>query len=77
MEINEEKVKNWLDLFNIPYFNKGFHASGHANGKEILEMIEEINPEKLYPVHTTQPEKFRILEDEGIKVVYPRLSTSL
>lgn len=77
MEINEEKVKNWLDLFNIPYFNNGFHASGHANGKEILEMIEEINPEKLYPVHTTQPEKFRILEDEGIKVVYPRLSSSL
>lgn len=73
MQINEEKVKNWLDLFNIRYINRGFHASGHANGKEILDMIREINPEKLYPIHTEHPEKFDILTDDGIEVVYPQV----
>ena len=71
MEISERKVKNWLDLFNIRYVDKGFHASGHANGKEILNMIREVNPEKLYPIHTQKPEEFKVLEDDGIEVAYP------
>ena len=74
MEINEEKVKNWLELFNLPMKKGGFHASGHANGKEILDMIIEIAPEKVYPVHTDHKERFDVLEDEGIEVVYPKVS---
>jgi len=74
MEINERKVQKWLKLFNLPLKNKCFHASGHANGKEILDMIREINPDKLYPVHTTHKNKFLKLKDDGIDVVYPTLS---
>ena len=74
MEINERKVQNWLKLFNLPLLNEGFHASGHANGKEILDMIREVNPDNLYPVHTTHKNKFMKLQDDGIKVIYPTLS---
>jgi ribonuclease J len=74
MEINERKVRNWLKLFNLPLLNKCFHASGHANGNEILNMIREVNPDKLYPVHTTHKNKFMELQDDGIKVIYPNLS---
>ncbi len=72
MEINERKVRNWLKLFNLPLLNKCFHASGHANGPEILEMIREIHPDKLYPVHTTHKEKFLELADDGIEVIFPK-----
>jgi ribonuclease J len=34
------------------------HASGHANGIEIREMIKEIGPKKLVPIHTEKPELF-------------------
>ena len=74
MEINERKVREWLKLFNLPLKNKCFHASGHANGKEILEMIRKINPDKLYPVHTTHKNEFLKLKDDGIDVIYPTLS---
>ena len=74
MEINERKVQKWLELFNLPLKNKCFHASGHANGKEILEMIRKINPDKLYPVHTTHKNEFLKLKDDGIDVIYPTLS---
>jgi ribonuclease J len=74
MKINERKVRNWLKLFNLPLLNEGFHASGHANGNEILDMIRDINPDKLYPVHTTHKNKFLKLQDDGIKVIYPLLS---
>ena len=74
MEINEAKVRKWLELFDLPLLNEGFHASGHANGQEILDMIVEINPEKVYPVHTIHKDKFKKLCDNGIKVIYPTLS---
>jgi ribonuclease J len=73
MQVSEEKVRNWLKLFNLPLL-KGFHASGHANGEEILNMIREINPEKVYPIHTEGKEQFKILEEDGIQVKYPTLS---
>ena len=64
---------NGLELFNLPLLNEGFHASGHANGQEILDMIREINPEKVYPVHTVHKDKFKVLEEDGIKIINPVL----
>ncbi|BDH78977.1 hypothetical protein MTTB_03560 [Methanothermobacter tenebrarum] len=71
MILDYKKVKNWLDHFNLPLIKKGMHASGHANGLEISEMIREIEPEKIYPIHTTKKEAFDKLNDDGIKVVHP------
>jgi len=33
-------------------------SSGHASGDEIKEMIKEINPEKLVPIHTEKADLF-------------------
>ncbi|MBE2900492.1 hypothetical protein DNK57_06760 [Methanothermobacter thermautotrophicus] len=35
------------------------HASGHASGPEILEAIREIEPEKVYPIHTENKRKIQ------------------
>jgi ribonuclease J len=57
MELDEERKRNWLDHFGIKeYFA---HASGHASGAEIKAIITEINPHRLYPVHTEHPELFQ------------------
>ncbi|HHY00381.1 MAG TPA: MBL fold metallo-hydrolase [Methanothermobacter sp.] len=74
MEINQAKVQKWLELFKLPLLNEGFHASGHANGQEILNMIRDINPEKVYPVHTIHKNKFQKLSEDGIQVIYPTKS---
>jgi ribonuclease J len=50
------------------------HVSGHASGPELIKMIQDIHPEKLYPVHTVNKELFKVLEDDGINVIYPKLS---
>jgi ribonuclease J len=56
MELDEERKRNWLDRFGIAeYFA---HASGHASGPELKAMITEINPERVFPVHTEHPELF-------------------
>ncbi len=79
MEIDEAKMVNWLDFFNIDYDyeikneQKIFvrrHVSGHASKTELKELIEKINPAKIIPIHTENPE---IFEDMFAgKVVLPK-----
>jgi len=72
MIIDYVKVKNWLKHFNLTLIEEGMHASGHASGPEILEAIREIEPEKVYPVHTENKEKFKTLEKDKIKIISPK-----
>lgn len=59
MEIDFERMKNWLDRFGLPI--KHAHASGHACGAELKEMINTINPKMVVPVHTKHPTYFKKL----------------
>ncbi len=74
MELDERRINNWLEHFKLLPVHK-MHVSGHASGPELLEMIREIQPEVLYPVHTTHKELFMELEKDGVRIVYPTLST--
>ncbi|HBL98840.1 TPA: RNase J family beta-CASP ribonuclease [Candidatus Dependentiae bacterium] len=56
MELDEERKKNWLSHFKIQEYKA--HASGHALGQEIREMIKEIDSQYVIPVHTEYPELF-------------------
>jgi ribonuclease J len=31
---------------------KGFHASGHLSQNDLVKVIDEINPDKIIPIHT-------------------------
>jgi ribonuclease J len=82
-----KRLKNWLKHFDIdavglpdeetgkiPPEQKGFHASGHASGPELLGMIKEIQPEVLVPIHTEKPTYFlEGLAGTGIEVRLPQL----
>lgn len=57
MDIDEERKKKWLEHFGIQLFSA--HASGHASGDEIRDMIDRIAPEQVIPIHTEHPEMFR------------------
>ena len=61
MELDEERKQNWLQHFGIEEHHA--HASGHASGDEIREMIRQIRPEELIPIHTVHPEMF-VLEGD-------------
>ena len=57
MELDQKKVDNWLKYFGLyPYTQ--LHCSGHASGYDIQEMVRQINPKKIIPVHTERPTEF-------------------
>ena len=63
MELSAKRLTRWLKFFDINAQNEykpyQIHASGHASGPEIQEMIDKIKPKMLVPVHTTHPELFK------------------
>ncbi len=64
MELDLKKVENWLKHFGLfPYSQ--VHASGHLNHDELKEVISEISPKEIYPIHTNYPEMFRDLVNES------------
>lgn len=81
--IDFRRLWNWLRFFKfkvrgfkiierdgkeMPEFERGYHASGHASASELLRIVEGIAPEIVVPVHSENPEFFA--ENlEGFKVV--------
>jgi ribonuclease J len=62
MELSETRMINWLKHFDMNERNNHepfqIHASGHASGKEIQDLIERVKPKKLIPIHTERPKLF-------------------
>jgi len=81
--------KQWLEHFNLKAYGfpdintgkireeeKGFHASGHMSGKDLLSLVETINPEIVMPVHTENP-KFFQEHIKGKKVILPQKGATI
>jgi ribonuclease J len=56
-DIEDQVMHNWLDHFKIKFHQ--LHASGHMNKKELMEMVKQVNPKKVFPVHTENPAFFK------------------
>ncbi len=83
-----ERLRNWLHHFDMegvglplddkedrPEFapkEEGLHSSGHASGADLVQMIKEIGPQTLIPIHTENPRYFvEALAGEPIEIVVP------
>jgi ribonuclease J len=56
-DLEDQVMHNWLDHFNLRYLQ--LHASGHLSRKELVEAINTVNPKRIFPVHTENPELFK------------------
>lgn len=76
MEIDHEKLKNWLELYGLPLYN--IHTSGHATADELKYIISEVNPNKLILIHTERPELYkRYISDLKIETIIPKEKKSI
>jgi ribonuclease J len=55
--IDERRLNNWLNYFQARKYH--YHASGHASGPEIKEIVQTIKPKVVIPIHTEHPEVFK------------------
>ena len=55
-EVEFNKLLNWLDHFGLPLYQ--IHCSGHIMPNEMKDIVSQIQPKRLYPIHTEHPELF-------------------
>jgi ribonuclease J len=55
-DVSDQVLHNWLDHFGLRFHQ--MHASGHASGGELMELIARTKARTVYPVHTEHPEAF-------------------
>lgn len=53
---SSRKVLKWLGKNEIPL--KEIHTSGHASVANLIGFAKAINPQRLVPIHTFEPEKY-------------------
>ena len=67
-DVDDQVMHNWLDHFALEFHQ--MHASGHASGAELLEIVRATRARTVYPIHTEHPEAF---EKAGPSVRSPEL----
>jgi ribonuclease J len=54
-----KSVRNWLDRHGIP--KTEIHTSGHASPADLQKFVTALNPQKVVPVHSFDPERYKEL----------------
>ena len=49
-------LQNWISWFGLDF--QQAHASGHASMDEIFQIVRQVSPKTLIPVHTQHPDMF-------------------
>jgi ribonuclease J len=56
-DIEEQVMHNWIDHFKMQFHQ--LHASGHLNKDQLVDLINYIQPKRVFPVHTENPQLFK------------------
>ncbi len=64
-DVDDRVMHNWLDHFGLSFHQ--LHASGHASGPELYELLRKVRAESVFPIHTEHPEAFRT-EVPGVRL---------
>lgn len=69
-DVDDRVLHNWLEHFGLSFHQ--MHASGHASGPELLDIVREVGPRVVFPIHSEHPEAF---QSAGPRVRLPELAT--
>jgi ribonuclease J len=74
MWLDQRRLAAWLHHFdvNAPSHDPIYvHASGHASGPEIRQLIHDIEPKAVFPIHTRHTGLYESMAPKGTTVVRP------
>lgn len=80
-----ERLRNWVKWAGLTFHGDPddptavtLHASGHASGPELVELVKTVRPKKLIPIHTEHPGWWaEQLAGSGIAIAYPETGRAL
>ena len=72
MELDEARIDNWMTMFGLEKHQ--VHASGHACGEDLRDLVDQISPGTVIPIHTERPDEFLPMHPD---VRMPRLGVPM
>lgn len=73
---NTNQICNKLLEIGIPAYR--IHASGHATSHDLINIINQVDPEILIPIHTDHSDFFaKFFQNSGIKVIIPEMNKQI
>jgi len=60
--LDQRRVDLWLDQFGLNRIQS--HCSGHSKGKDLLEIVKNIDAKMLFPIHTEHPDAYKKITDK-------------
>jgi ribonuclease J len=69
-DIEDDVMHNWVDHFGMHFHQ--LHASGHLNKEQIVDLIKNVQPGQVFPVHTENQHLFRQYFDNARTVDYAK-----
>lgn len=69
-EFNLEREINTSQLLGLLFYH--VHASGHASSLDLVEMVKQIKPKRLIPIHTENPNAFVKIFSDYADVIVPQ-----
>jgi len=75
-DVSIDVMDRWLQHFGLRFHQ--IHASGHCPTKDLVQIINEIEPKKLIPIHTEHPHLFKeLFKSIDVKIIPKGESYSL
>jgi ribonuclease J len=68
-EIDYERMLNWLEHYGLPQYH--IHVSGHIMPLQLLKVLEEAKPKKVFPIHTERPALLKKFVERKFRVETP------
>jgi ribonuclease J len=56
-DMEDQVMHNWIDHFKMQFHQ--LHASGHLNKDQLVQLINHIDPKRVFPVHTESQQLFK------------------
>ncbi len=72
MILSFSRLKNWLRMCNLKL--EYSHTSGHLSYDDMKKVLEDVQPDVLFPIHTENPEVFKELTNK--KIIFPEFGKS-
>jgi len=69
-EFNLEREINTAQLLGLLFYH--IHSSGQASSLDLVEMVKNIKPKRLIPIHTENPSAFEKIFSDYCEVVLPQ-----
>ena len=73
-DIETNVMKNWLEHFNLNFHQ--LHASGHAQERDLKEIVSQVRPKILLPIHTEHAHLFEDIA-KGVDVRTLELASTI